>query len=93
MHHTPYAYKRSHKIYAYIRRSAKGHLGIGVFHVPCVCTSLETGNPACGATVAEACMLGVCAAQIHLVGRALLPQGAGDRVVVVRDVEPTSLVA
>lgn len=26
-------------------------------------------------------------------GRALLPQGAGDRVVVVRDDEPTSLVA
>lgn len=34
-----------------------------------------------------------CGVQIRLVGRSLLVPGADDRVVVVRDDEPTSLVA
>lgn len=38
-------------------------------------------------------MAGWVRAQMHLVGRALLQPGVGERVLVVRDDEPTSLVA
>ena len=39
------------------------------------------------------CKVVRCDVQIRLVGRSLLVPGADDRVVVVRDDEPTSLVA